>query len=178
MNFSIETDRLHLATPTIEDVDSLFELMSDERLTTFLTWESHKSKETTKSLVDGLINSQKEGRGYHWCVFYESEIIGLVSLIDVRRTIRTWTIDRSELSYWIAPSMQGNGFATEAARAVVEFGFNELAFHKIIIAHANLNVESKRICEKLEFKQYAYEQDAFCKEGRWHDLIWYERIKK
>ena len=46
-------------------------------------------------------------------------------------------------------------------KAVIEYGFQKLSFHKIIIAHAEKNIKSKRICEKLGFTQYAHEQDAF-----------------
>ena len=39
------------------------------------------------------------------------------------------------------------------------------------------NTESKKICHKLGFQVYAQEHHAFMKEGRWHDLIWYELLK-
>jgi len=152
--------------------------MSDKNLTKFLTWEPHANIETTKCVVDNLITAQQNEKGFHWCIWKNSEIIGLISLIDVRRQIRTWTLDRAELSYWITTEYQGKGFATEASKAVIYYGFEHLNLHKIIIAHAVENAESKRICEKLGFIQYAHEHDAFCKNNQWHDLIWYEIIKK
>ena len=176
MNFELKTERLTLKSPTENDVDVLFELMSDNSITTFLSWEAHKNIETTKSVIQSLIRSQKENRGYHWCIWCNNNIIGLVSLIDVKRTIRTWTLNRCELSYWISPGYQGRGFATEASRAVVDFGFYNLYFHKLIIAHAADNVESESICKKLGFVEYAHEHDAFKKNEKWHDLKWYERI--
>ena len=178
MNFELQTERLILKPPTEKDVDVLFKLMSDNSITTFLTGEAHKNIETTKSVIQSLIHSQKQGRGFHWCIRCNNKIIGLVSLIDVKRTFRTWTYNRCELSYWISSDYQGKGFATEASRDVVNFGFSNLNFHKIIIAHAAENVESKSICKKLGFTQYALEHDAFEKNGKWHDLIWYARIKK
>ena len=176
MNFEIKTERLTLKPPTEKDVDVLYKLMSDDSITTFLTWEAHKNIETTKSVVQSLIHSQKEKRGFHWCIWCNNNIIGLVSLIDVKRTIRTWTLNRCELSYWVSSDYQGKGFATEASNAVIEFGFQKLSFHKIIVAHAEKNIESKRICEKLRFTQYAHERDAFQKSGEWNNLLWYERI--
>jgi len=176
MDYTITTERLILSPPKLNDVPSLFNLMKDNRLTTFLTWEAHSEIATTDSLVKALIDAQTNDKGYHWCIHKDGEIIGLISLIDVRRKIRTWTQNRSELSYWIGIDYQGKGYATEASKAVLEYGFNNLSFHKIIVAHAGDNIESQRICRKLNFTQYAHEHDAFQKNGKWNDLIWYERF--
>ena len=177
MNFNIKTERLFLRELCISDVNSLYQLMSDNKITKYLTWLPHTNIDTTKAVVQGLIDAQKNDKGYHWCICWNNEIIGLISLIDVRRKIRTWTLNRAELSYWIGTNFQGKGFATEACRNLIEFGFKNLDLHKIIVGHASRNVESKKICEKLNFLQYAYEHDAFQKDNKWNDLIWYELIK-
>ncbi len=178
MNFDLNTERLFLRQPTMDDLYELFLLMSDQKLTRFLSWEPHTNKDITKNVIRGLMEAQKNDKGYHWCICLHDEIIGLVSLIDVKRNIRTWTIDRAELSYWIATPHQGKGFATEACRSIIEYGFNYLKLHKIIIAHATENIQSQSICRKLDFVKYAHEHDAFNKSDIWHDLIWYEIIKK
>ena len=99
-------------------------------------------------------------------------------MIDVRRKIRAWTLNRAELSYWIGTEYHGKGYATEASKAIIGFGFKNLNLHKIIVAHAFENVESQSICGKLKFTRYAHEHDAFQKNNRWYDLIWYELIKE
>ncbi|MBI5590636.1 MAG: GNAT family N-acetyltransferase [Deltaproteobacteria bacterium] len=162
----------------MENANELFFLMSDSDLTRFLTWEPHKSIKTTKTLIQNLIEAQQDDKGYHWCVCFNNKIIGLVSLIDVKRKIRTWTLNRAELSYWIGIHFQGKGYATEACKKIIDFGFSSLDFHKIVVAHAVENTESKNICTKLFFSKYAYEHDAFQKNDKWHDLIWYELIKE
>lgn len=176
MSFNIKSERLFLRPPLLSDENALFELMSEKNLTKFLTWEPHEKIETTRLVIQNLINSQKNNNAYHWCICYDSKIIGLVSLIDVRRDIRTWIINRAELSYWIGSNYQGKGFATEASKAIVEYGFKSLDFHKIIIAHTIENTESQRICNKLGFIKYAHEHDAFFKNNKWYDLMWYELI--
>ena len=177
MNFIIHTQRLFLKQPEIEDADILFDLMSKHVDTTYLSWEPHSNIETTENVITNLIDAQKHNRGYHWCIYHENKIIGIVSLIDIKKQLRAWILDRAELSYWVAKPYTGNGFATEAAQAVLNFGFTHLLFHKIIIAHATENIESKKICEKLGFIKYALEHEAFMKADKWHDLIWYEIFK-
>jgi len=178
VDYNITTNKLILRPPTTNDVEELFVLMQDNDLTRFLSWEAHKIIDTTRAVVESLITAQQNDKGYHWCVCIENKIIGLVSLIDVKRTIRTWTLNRAELSYWISTTQQGNGYATEACRAIVQYGFEHIQLHKIIVAHAAENAESAKICAKLNFKQYAHEHQAFMKEGKWNDLIWYELFKK
>jgi ribosomal-protein-alanine N-acetyltransferase len=177
MNFEINTLRLKLLPPREENTQSLYELMSRSVDTKYLTWEPHKNIETTTELLKNLIEAQTQGKSFHWCIFHDNHLVGIVSLIDVKKKIRTWILDRAELSYWVGTQFVGNGFATEASKAIIDFGFNMLLFHKIIIAHAKQNLESKRICEKLGFKLYALEHDAFMKENKWHDLLWYELFR-
>ena len=177
MNYEIITERLVLRPPCMDDVIRLYHLMSDSRLTHFLTWEPHANIETTKVVISSLLDSQLHDKGYHWCILHNNLIIGLASLIDVRRKIRTWTLNRAELSYWIGSRYQGNGFATESSKGIIDFGFNKLGLHKIIVGHALENVESKSICNNLNFIQFAIEHDGYQKNNLWHDLIWYELIK-
>jgi ribosomal-protein-alanine N-acetyltransferase len=176
MNFEIYTQRLNLKPPSLENKVELFHLMSQYVDTRFLTWVPHDEIQITIELIKNLIESQIHGKGFHWCIYLENQIIGLVSLIDVRREIRTWTINRAELSYWIAKPFTGFGYATEASEAIIDFGLNKLLLHKIIIAHAKENIESEKICKKLNFIKYAHERDAFMKNQKWHDLVWYERL--
>lgn len=178
INFNIKTDRLNLLKPKLEDKNKFFELMSNNNLTEFLTWESHKNLETTENVLISLKLAQESDKGYHWAIHFENQIIGLISLIDVKRKIRTWTLNRAEVSYWISEDYQGKGFATEATKAIVDFGFKDLELHKIIIAHAKENHQSSRICTKLNFEKYAHEKDAFFKNNKWHDLIWYQKINR
>jgi len=174
--FHIRTPRLTLRQPSESDAAELLPLVSDARLTTFLAWEPHRAIEETREMLKSLIQSQQSGAGYHWVALANGRLIGLVSLIDVRRRHRTWTLDRAELAYWIGCPFQGLGYATEAARAVVEYGIETLKLHKIRVYHASDNPASGRTVEKLGFRFVGEEVDAFCKEQKWHSLKHFEII--
>jgi ribosomal-protein-alanine N-acetyltransferase len=151
-------------------------LMSDPRLTTFLAWESHKSIEETEGMIRALIEAQQSGRGFHWIVRYAGQVVGLISLIDVRRKHRCWTLNRAELAYWIGMPYQGKGFATEAAASVIEFGFTRLHLHKMLVYHAADNPPSGRTIEKLGFRFVGEERDSFQKANVWHNLRHFEML--
>lgn len=160
----------------MEDVKRLWPLASDARLTPFLAWEPHQSENETELMVAALMAAQQAGKGFHWTIRHEGNLIGLVSLIDVRRTHRSWILDRAELAYWICPGSHGQGFATEASQAVIQCGFRALGLHKIVVYHAADNPPSGKVIRKLGFRLVGSEREAFCKNGRWHDLQHYEML--
>lgn len=173
-DYQLLTKRLQLRALADGDAQWLWPLVSDRRLTTFLAWEPHRSIEETEVMVAALIEAQKAGKGFHWVAIHAEQIVGLVSLIDVRWQHRCWTLNRAELAYWIGLPYQGKGYATEAAAAIAEFGFNKLHLHKIRVYHASDNPASGRTIEKLGFRFVGEERDAFQKNGKWYHLRHFE----
>lgn len=177
VGYRLQTPRLALRAILESDAEGFWPLTSDHRLSTFLAWEAHQSIDETSGLLKALIDAQKAGIGFHWAVIHGEEIVGLVSLIDVRRQHRSWTLNRAELAYWIGMPFQGRGFATEAASAIVEFGFSKLGLHKIRVYHAADNPASGRTIAKLGFRYVGQECEAFQKCGQWHHLRHFELLE-
>lgn len=175
--YCIRTKRLLLRPPRLDDVEGLWPHVTDPALTQFLAWDPHTDRGETLAMVQSLIDSQTAGRGFHWIVCLDDQIVGLVSLIDVRRQHRCWTINRAELAYWIGSEFQRHGFATEASRAVIDFAFAALGFSKIVLYHASENTPSGRIPVRLGFRYVGEEREAFSKAGNWYSLQHYELLK-
>jgi RimJ/RimL family protein N-acetyltransferase len=57
--------------------------------------------------------------------------------------------DRAEMGYWIGKPYWGNGYATEAARAVLGYGFAVLGLNRIFAEHFSRNPASGRVMEKI-----------------------------
>ncbi len=174
--YTLTTPRLVLRAPTPMDAFGMFPLMADARLTDFLAWHPHQTIDETRSMVEALGKAQAAHAGFHWIAIDKEQVVGLVSLIDVRWTHRSWTLDRAELAYWVGTRFQGGGYATEMARAALDFGFAQLKLHKIRVYHAADNPASGRTIQKLAFRFVGEEKDAFQKAGTWHDLRHYEML--
>src|ERR1700734_4189924 len=56
---------------------------------------------------------------------------------------------RAELGYWIGVPYWGNGYATEAARAMLRYGFETVKLHRILATHVKHNPASGKILVKL-----------------------------
>jgi ribosomal-protein-alanine N-acetyltransferase len=73
----------------------------------------------------------------------------------------------AELGYWIGVPFWGNGYAKEAAGAVVAFGFEVLRLHRIYAHHFAGNTASQRVLEKIglrhegRFRQHIQKWDQF-----------------
>lgn len=176
-DYLLQTQRLQLRAVNYGDASGLWPMVCDSRLTTFLAWEPHRSLKETEAMTTSLAEAQRTGKGFHWSVNLDKQIIGLVSLIDVRWQHRCWTLNRAELAYWIGIPYQQKGYATEAAAAVVKFGFEKLQLHKIRVYHAADNPASGRTIEKLGFRYVGEEKEAFQKGGIWHHLRHFEMLE-
>ena len=79
----------------------------------------------------------------------------------------------AELGYWIAVPFWGRGFATEAARRLVGFGFSELGLHRVQARHLVRNPSSGRVMQKLGMVFEGVFRDGVRKWDRFEDVAMY-----
>ena len=80
---------------------------------------------------------------------------------------------RGELAYWVGKPYWGNGFGTEAAKALLHYGFNELHLNKIFAAAFTNNPGSWRIMEKIGMKHEGTFKQHVVKSGEPMDITCY-----
>ncbi|HEY0008726.1 MAG TPA: GNAT family protein [Tepidisphaeraceae bacterium] len=80
---------------------------------------------------------------------------------------------RAELGYWIGVPHWGRGYCTEAAVAVVEFGFNQLGLRKVTCRHLACNPASGRVMAKAGMVREGVLREEALKDGEFHDLVVY-----
>jgi ribosomal-protein-alanine N-acetyltransferase len=81
--------------------------------------------------------------------------------------------DRAEAGYSIAEPHWNKGYATEALKAVLEFGFNELHLHKIFATHMTHNKSSGRVMQKAGMVREARLRDHYKKGGKYVSVVQY-----
>jgi RimJ/RimL family protein N-acetyltransferase len=98
----------------------------------------------------------------------EGSLVGAAGLVEVNRRH-----GRAELGYWVGKPYWGQGYATEAARAVIEYGFSVLALHRIYAMHFSWNTASGRVMEKCGMVHEARLRGHARKEKIFEDIeIW------
>ncbi len=96
-----------------------------------------------------------------------NQLIGAIGLVINKR------FNRAELGYWIARNYWNKGYATEAAKRILEYGFTERGLHKIHASHLKRNPSSGRIMEKIGMTKEGEFKEHVIKYGKYKDLIIY-----
>ncbi|MBA3848511.1 MAG: N-acetyltransferase [Opitutus sp.] len=85
---------------------------------------------------------------------------------------------RAELGYWIGVPFWRNGLATEAAGALVDFGFRVLGLNRVQAHHFARNPASGRVLLKLGMKREGASPRFLCKNGRFEDVVFYGVLRR
>jgi aminoglycoside 6'-N-acetyltransferase len=78
-----------------------------------------------------------------------------------------------ELGWSLYPAYWGQGFATEAAGAVLDLAFADLGLHRVEARLDARNERSAALCERLGMRQEAHFRDTAVSDGGWADLLVY-----
>ena len=129
--------------------------------------------EDEAELEEALLQSQarwQAGTAYSWTI-EALEDTAFLGRIGIRQEAEAgeWSI-----GYWIHPERQGAGFATEAAQAVVTFGFEHLGAALITAACATWNHASMRVLERIGMQAVRTNPKGFKKRGAWVEEIEFE----
>ena len=91
-------------------------------------------------------------------------LIGAMGLIVVER------VNSATLGYWTGVSYWGRGFTTEAARAVVDFGFEVVGLNRVDATYLTRNPASGRVMEKIGMRAEGIFREAERKWGVYEDV--------
>ena len=80
---------------------------------------------------------------------------------------------RAELGYWLGVPYWNRGYSTEAANAIVDFGFTRLGLHRIQAHYLTRNPASGRVMQKLGMRSEGVSRHAVRKNDRFEDLETY-----
>ena len=106
-------------------------------------------------------------RGAHaiYAVTCDGDLVGAAGLVEIDRDHR-----RAELGYWMGRPYWGRGYATEATRAVIEYGFSVLGLHRVYAMHFSRNRASGRVMEKCGMVHEAHLRGHVRKWGVVEDI--------
>lgn len=161
LDTTLSTERLLLRAVDLSDVDLVWEVTRFEGFNDGMTWDPPVSKDDIVEITHRNLAHWQEGKDYVFtvCLARSHCSIGRVGL-HREESPYTWNI-----GFWIHPDHWGNGFAREAAAAVLKFGFDTLHAKQIVTAHATWNIRSQRVIEGLGFQYVRKNPAGFFKNG-------------
>jgi RimJ/RimL family protein N-acetyltransferase len=143
----LETERLTLRRLTMNDLDALAVIYGDPEVRRYFP-EGTLEYEETREELEWIINVYYGQYGFGlWATIHKEtdEFIGRCGLLP-------WTIEgRSEVevAYLLARAYWGQGFGTEAAQAILDYGFEQLHLSRLICLIDPANEPSIRVAEKI-----------------------------
>jgi ribosomal-protein-alanine N-acetyltransferase len=84
----------------------------------------------------------------------------------------------AELGYWLGAPFWGHGYATEAAREILRYGFETLALHRIFASHFKHNPASGRVLKKIGMKYEGCQREHLLKWDRFVDSELYGILRR
>ena len=150
--FVLETERLLLRRPTLADVKAIARLANDLRVSINLRRMPHPYAQ--EHAVEFVRSLAEEIRNTVFLIECDVAPVGMVG-IDWREP------EAPELGYWLGVDYWGQGFGTEAARAVIDFTFEEFAIENLFSGARVANPSSRNILEKCGFQWNGVELHRF-----------------
>lgn len=141
--WKLDTPRLVLRELSVNDARSLFELNADDEVIRWTGDDPFDSEEAARTFLESYSSYQETGMG-RWAVELKStgEFIGWCGL---KAHTDSGAVD---LGFRLKKSVWNQGYATEAAKACLDYGFNQLGLLIIIGRVHPDNKASKRVLEK------------------------------
>jgi len=167
----LTTDRLLLREFEEGDWEAVLAYQSDQRYPRHDAWRE-RAEEDARRFVRMFIDWQREEprRRFQLAIVPRGEG-RLIGNCGVRVT--SAAAREAEIGYELDPRGWGRGYATEAARAMLAFGFGTLRLHRVTARCLAENVASARVLERLGLRQEGRLREHEWIEGRWRDTLLY-----
>ena len=166
----LSTKRLMLRQISVNDVNEVFTLRSDNAIMQFINRPLAESTEDALQLIQKIIDSSDANEGITWAI----SLLNDTTLIG---TIGFWNIDkenhRAEIGYLLHTDHQQKGIMQEAIEAVLAYGFIAMHLHSVEANVNPANEASKKLLVKNNFVQEAYFKEDFFYEGQFLDSAVY-----
>ena len=167
MQNKIETERLILRPINEKDLVDIAELINNKKISDVTRLIPHPyviddAKEWYKKQKD---ECQNNAAAIFAITLKDSDkMIGAIGLQINQND------ENAELGYWLGEPYWDVGYMTEAAKAVLDFGFKKLKLHRIFAHHMKINDASGKVLQKIGMRYEGSSKEHIKKNGIFQDL--------
>jgi ribosomal-protein-alanine N-acetyltransferase len=159
---TLETERLILRRILPSDAEDMFDYASDSEVPRYLLWNPHPDLAYTREYLLYLESRYAVGDFFDWAIVKKDDgkMIGTCGFTRFR-----YEDDCGEIGYVLSRSEWGKGYAAEAVRAVLRFGFEAVGLARIEAKFMEGNAQSLRVTEKVGMTFEGYLRSAMRVKG-------------
>ena len=172
---TLETARLRLRRFELADAPAVQQLLNDPEVTgTLMDKTLPYSLEDAHTLITASHKGFESGRAYVFAVVRKlnDDLVGYGD-IEVRPDHK-----RGEIAYWIGRPYWWQGYATEAAKCLVQFGFQELALNRIYAFVLKRNEASANVLQKAGLVYEGTQRHGAHKDDVFEDVDFYGLLRQ
>lgn len=156
----IRTERLLLRRPHMDDLDAMFEIMSDPVAMRYWSTLPHADREVTRPWLERMIARNAAG-GDDFVIEHEGRVIGDVGAGRL-----------PDFGFMLRRDCWGKGFATEASRAFIDHAFRNTAATELRADVDPRNAASLRVLDRLGFVETGRAERTFLLGDEWCDSVY------
>ncbi|MDZ8066532.1 MAG: GNAT family N-acetyltransferase [Nostoc sp. DedQUE08] len=167
----LETHRLLMRDFVEADWQAVFAYQSDPLYLRYNYW-TQRTQNDVCEFIQMFINQQKEQpRTKFQLAVVLKEENRLIGNCGIR--VNDPEMREANIGYELNTQYWGQGYATEAAQAILKFGFEELRMHRIWSWCVSENVASVKVLEKIRMRREGHLREKELIKGRWYDNFLY-----
>lgn len=162
----LETERMILRPIKMDDAEDMYAYGSDPEVTRYVTWHAHQSIEETQQFISFLLGKYEEGAVSQWGIEHKESgrLIGTMGFIN-------WNTKhfKAEVGYALSREFWNRGYTSEAMKAIIDFGWNQMKLVRIEARCMPDNINSARVMEKVGMQYEGLMRKNLYVKGRFHD---------
>mgnify|MGYP005849092943 CR=1 FL=1 len=156
------------------DFKEIYRILSDPKVTKYLSIELPENEEDIKKNIKFSIMDWNAAVGLSYSVFLNGTFIGLVNLYNIR-----WYYSRAEVGLFLDSRYWEKGYGSKILRKIIEYCFYTLGLHRLEAHIFPQNEASIRLFEKFGFKREGICRDyAQNLDDQWQDCIQYSLLSE
>jgi len=165
----LRTTRLRLRDFELGDFQAVHAFAADLAVVSYVEWGPNTPEQTQAFLREARASADVSPRRHYALAVVHSDAESLIGAIELRVVSREHR--RGEIGYVLAHEWWGHGYATEATRRLLAFGFKELGMHKISATCDPENGASVAVLTKNGMQQEGVLRDHVYVRGQWRDRL-------
>jgi len=173
--FPIVTERLELRPLTLSDMPALLSYRGRADVCRYLPFEPMTEDVLRARLTSDLGRTAIDAEGQGLTLGVRLQATGVL-IGDVVLFLRSVTHRTGELGYVFAPAAAGQGYATEASRAMLALAFEQFGLHRVIARLDARNASSARLAARLGLRLEAHFVADEWFKGEWSDTLVYAML--
>lgn len=164
-----EETELRLIEPRhVEQLDALIE-QNRAHIKEWSAWlKDDRTIENARAFIERNLAQFADNKGFNVAIWHRGEMAGQVGY-----NYLDWANRKTEIGYWLGARFQGKGLMTRSCRVLIDHAFDELRLNRVEMQCAVENLRSRRIPERLGFRQEGTLLQAEWVHDHFNDLVVY-----